>query len=137
MASFITLKSINISRSFEDDRRADDQRVIDALNIGPIEIPLDVLKKIHGHTSGEFSCVISTKRQGRVLRELENMTSVVGDLYDIRERKVVISALNYVRREGEEIVLTGGSFQALIEGLDVALVGMDKDGKVNFVNPCT
>ncbi len=44
-----------------------------------------------------------TSKQSRVLKELENVESVIKDLYDIRERKVVLSALNYVRREGEEI----------------------------------
>lgn len=45
------------------------------------------------------------KKQGTLLRELENVTSIVKDLYEIRERKVVLSALNYVRREGGEIEL--------------------------------
>ena len=44
-----------------------------------------------------------TKRGSQELRELENVKSVVLDLYEIRERKVVLGALNYVRREGEEI----------------------------------
>lgn len=44
-----------------------------------------------------------TSRQGRVLKELENVKTVIKDLYEIRERKVVLSALNYVRRAGEEI----------------------------------
>ncbi len=38
--------------------------------------------------------------QGRALKELDNVTSVIRDLYDIRERKVVLSALNHVRRDG-------------------------------------
>jgi DNA replication initiation complex subunit (GINS family) len=44
-----------------------------------------------------------TKKESRQLRELENLKSVVLDLYEIRERKVVLGALNYVRREGEDI----------------------------------
>jgi len=46
-----------------------------------------------------------TSRQSIVLKELENVKSVIKDLYEIRERKVVLSALNYVRREGEEIAV--------------------------------
>lgn len=37
-------------------------------------------------------------------------------------------------REGEEIVLTGGSFRALIETLDAALIGLDENGTIKFVN---
>jgi signal transduction histidine kinase len=38
-------------------------------------------------------------------------------------------------REGEEIVLTGGSFQALIETLDAPLLGLDETGGIKFLNP--
>jgi signal transduction histidine kinase/PAS domain-containing protein len=37
-------------------------------------------------------------------------------------------------REGDEIVLTGDSFRALIESLDAALIGLDEAGKIKFVN---
>lgn len=37
-------------------------------------------------------------------------------------------------REGDEIVLTGDSFRALINGLDAALIGLDEAGTVRFVN---
>lgn len=37
-------------------------------------------------------------------------------------------------REGDELVLTGGSFRALIESLDAALIGLDENGTVKFVN---
>jgi DNA replication initiation complex subunit (GINS family) len=35
------------------------------------------------------------------LGELENVKAVIRDLYEIRERKIVLSALNYARRGGE------------------------------------
>ncbi|MBU2560556.1 hypothetical protein KKA03_06640 [archaeon] len=44
----------------------------------------------------------NTKQGSKLLRELENVKSVVLDLYEIRERKVVLGALNYVRRDGGE-----------------------------------
>jgi DNA replication initiation complex subunit (GINS family) len=44
-----------------------------------------------------------TKKQGMLLKELDNVGSIIKDLYEIRERKVVLSALNLVRREDEEI----------------------------------
>jgi DNA replication initiation complex subunit (GINS family) len=44
----------------------------------------------------------NTKRESQLLRELENVKSVVLELYEIRERKVVLGALNYVRRDGGE-----------------------------------
>lgn len=37
-------------------------------------------------------------------------------------------------REGDELVLTGGSFRALIESLDAALIGLDENGTVKFIN---
>lgn len=37
-------------------------------------------------------------------------------------------------REGDEIVLTGDSFRALIDGLDAALIGLDEAGTIKFVN---
>lgn len=40
-------------------------------------------------------------------------------------------------REGDDMVLTGGSFQALIDGLDVALMGLDKKGRILFLNAPT
>jgi DNA replication initiation complex subunit (GINS family) len=46
-----------------------------------------------------------TKKQGMLLKELDNVGSIIKDLYEIRERKVVLSALNLVRREDEEIEL--------------------------------
>ena len=44
----------------------------------------------------------NTKKESKLLRELENVKSVILDLYEIRERKVVLGALNYVRRDGGE-----------------------------------
>lgn len=44
-------------------------------------------------------------KQTTHLKELENVKSVIKDLYEIRERKVILGALNYVRRDGEEIEL--------------------------------
>jgi len=45
------------------------------------------------------------KSSGKLLKELENVKTVVEELYEIRERKVVLGALNYVRREGGDIDL--------------------------------
>jgi DNA replication initiation complex subunit (GINS family) len=40
-------------------------------------------------------------RASILLGELENVKAVIRDLYEIRERKIVLSALNYARRGGE------------------------------------
>lgn len=45
----------------------------------------------------------SAKKQSALLKELENVKSVIDDIYEIRERKVVMGALNYVRRDDAEI----------------------------------
>lgn len=100
MGPIITLKNINISRYSEDDRRADDQRVMDALGPGMLEIPLHILKKIHMHTADELSCVIATKRQGNVLVDAAvdasycaaidiGTTNLAAELYDNYSRKKV------------------------------------------------
>jgi DNA replication initiation complex subunit (GINS family) len=61
-----------------------------------------VMKELHSQYE-DCSKKGETSKQGKVLKELENVKSVIKDLYGIRERKVVLSALNYVRREGEEM----------------------------------
>ncbi len=60
------------------------------------------IKELHSQYE-ECSKKGELSRQGRVLKELENVKSVIKDLHEIRERKVVLSALNHVRREGDEM----------------------------------
>ncbi len=61
-----------------------------------------IVKELHSQYA-ECSGKGETSRHSRLLKELENVKTVIKDLYEIRERKVVLSALNYVRRDGEEI----------------------------------
>ena len=60
------------------------------------------IKELHSQYE-ECSKKGELSRQGRVLKEMENVKSVIKDLHEIRERKVVLSALNHVRREGDEM----------------------------------
>ncbi len=60
------------------------------------------IKELHSQYE-ECSKKGELSRQSRVLKEMENVKSVIKDLYEIRERKVVLSALNHVRREGDEM----------------------------------
>lgn len=67
MAPLITVKKITFPAPSDNDRRAHEQRIIDALAIGPVEIPVSVLRKIHLHSGEGLSCVIGRKKEISVL----------------------------------------------------------------------
>ncbi len=57
MSSLILQKQIAIPLPNDNDRRAHDQRITDALGLHPLELPLAVLKKLSTHIkSGQASC---------------------------------------------------------------------------------
>jgi DNA replication initiation complex subunit (GINS family) len=53
----------------------------------------------------EFEKSKGGRKQSQLLKELDNVGSIIKEIYEIRERKVVLSALNYVRRDDEEMEL--------------------------------
>jgi len=93
MAQLITLERISIRLLSESDRRADDQRIRDALGLGTLEIPLPVLRKVHSHKGEEVSCVVGRTRHGFKLIDAAaessfsvaidlGTTNLVAELYD-------------------------------------------------------
>ena len=100
MKSLITLREINITLPTEDDKRADDQRIRDALGLGPLQIPLPVLRKIPQHSGKSLSCVVGRHRHGFRLIDVDadasfsvaldlGTTNLVAALYDNLSERVV------------------------------------------------
>ncbi len=98
MSSLITLKHITIPAPTETDKRADAQRIGDALGLGPIDIPLSVLKKLHTHTGSELSCVIGKDRHGYKLIEAAADSSFSIAL-DIGSTNIVAALYNNVSQD--------------------------------------
>lgn len=69
-------------RPSEDDKRADDQRLRDALGLGSLEIPLQILRKIPSQTKDGLSCIIGKTRNSYKLIDVsvESSYSVAFDL---------------------------------------------------------
>jgi uncharacterized 2Fe-2S/4Fe-4S cluster protein (DUF4445 family) len=100
MIPLITVKKIVIPCPSEDDKRADDQRIRDALGIEPLEIPLSVLRKIPLHKERELSCIVGRTMHGYTLIDESSgpsfsialdlgTTNLVATLYDNVLQRVV------------------------------------------------
>jgi uncharacterized 2Fe-2S/4Fe-4S cluster protein (DUF4445 family) len=100
MTPLITLKKITIPRPSEEDKRADDQRIKDALGLEPIEIPLSILREIPAQTGDKLSCIIGRERHGYRLIDVAarssysialdlGTTNLVAELYDNILQRVV------------------------------------------------
>jgi uncharacterized 2Fe-2S/4Fe-4S cluster protein (DUF4445 family) len=103
MTPLIFIKSIRLPLPSEDDRRAHDQRVRDTLGLGPIEIPITVLKRLPELISKNtaFSCIIGRTGKAQKLIDIGaghsysialdlGTTNLVGLLYDNRAQKDVV-----------------------------------------------
>jgi uncharacterized 2Fe-2S/4Fe-4S cluster protein (DUF4445 family) len=100
MTSLITLKKITVPPPTEDDKRADEQRIRDALDLEPIDIPLSVLREIPSLKGNELSCIIGRERQGYRLIDVSadssysvaldlGTTNLVAALYDNVSQRIV------------------------------------------------
>ena len=100
MDSLITLHKIKLSSPSEEDKRADEQRISDALGIERLDIPVSILRKVHLHNTGELSCVVGNQRCDRRLIDIAagssfaialdiGTTNLVASLYDNVSGKVV------------------------------------------------
>ena len=60
MAALIEKRTILLPPPTNDDRRAHDQRIADTVGLGPLAIPLAVLKKLPAfvNAGAAFSCII-------------------------------------------------------------------------------
>ncbi|UCD36526.1 MAG: DUF4445 domain-containing protein [Nitrospiraceae bacterium] len=75
MNSLVTLRNVMIPAPTEDDRRADDQRIRDALGLGPLEIPLAVLRKLPERRGHELACSVGRHSQGYCLIDVSCRSS--------------------------------------------------------------
>ncbi len=82
MSSLITVKKIEIPCPTNNDKRAIDQRVTEALGLLPLDIPLSVLKTLPAQPYGEMSCVIGKGGHGYRLMDVmaESSYSIALDI---------------------------------------------------------
>ena len=93
MSSLITLRRILIPHPTDTDKRADAERIADALDLAPLHIPISVLRKIHMQTESKLSCVVGKEKNGYSLIDTTadssysialdiGTTNIVAALYD-------------------------------------------------------
>jgi uncharacterized 2Fe-2S/4Fe-4S cluster protein (DUF4445 family) len=153
MSSLITLEKITVSLPSEDDKRADEQRIRDALGIAMLDIPLSVLRKIPSHTGSELSCVVGRSRYGNKLIDISagssysvaldlGSTNLVAALYDNVSHCVVseAKAVNPQIRFGSDILarmhhsMSGNAeevSQCLMGGVDAVINNLCNDAGIN------
>lgn len=155
MAPLILKKDIRLPLPSDDDRRAHDQRIRDTLGLGSVEIPLTVLKRLHGliseHTS--FPCIIGRIGKKKKLIEIGNersysialdigTTNLVALLYDnISQKNVVQKSLqNPQIAFGSDIMtrmhraMTGDHeevYRALMNGINGLVAQLCREAGIN------
>ena len=147
------MRKITVTPPSEDDKRADEQRIRDALGLEKLEIPLSVLRKIPSHTGGEFSCVIGRSRYGNRLIDVAagasysialdvGTTNLVAALYDNVLQRVVAEtkAENPQIRFGSDILtrmhhsMSGKADevnQCLMDGVDSVINNLCNNAGIN------
>ena len=98
MKSLITVKRISVPAPSGDDRRAEDQRIRDALAVEPLEIPLPVLRSIPSRVGQELSCIVGRVRHGYTLIDVSSESSCSVAL-DIGTTNIVASLYDNVSHE--------------------------------------
>ncbi len=143
MSSLITLEKITVPGPSDDDKRADEQRIRDALGLPLLDIPLSVLRKIPSHTGSELNCIVGRNRYGNKLIDISagssysvaldlGSTNLVAALYDNVSHCVVseAKAVNPQVRFGSDILtrmhhsMSGKAEevrQCLIDGVDAVI----------------
>jgi uncharacterized 2Fe-2S/4Fe-4S cluster protein (DUF4445 family) len=142
MTPFISQRIVRLPVPSNDDRRAHDQRLVDTLGFGPIEIPLSVLKRLSAFIRRDeaFSCIIGRTGAGFKLIDIGaersyslaldlGTTNLVALLYDnVAQQEVITRSLeNPQIAFGSDIltrmhhVMAGRSddvYKALIDGVN-------------------
>ncbi|MEW6601893.1 MAG: ASKHA domain-containing protein [Nitrospirota bacterium] len=143
MNSLITLESITVPVPSDDDKRADDQRIRDALGHEDLEIPLSVLRKIPSQTGSVLSCIVGRSRRGCKLIDISvsssysvaldlGSTNLAAVLYDNVSQRVVSEAraVNPQIKFGSDILTrmhhsmsgrAGEVCQCLMDGVDTVI----------------
>jgi uncharacterized 2Fe-2S/4Fe-4S cluster protein (DUF4445 family) len=104
MTSLIFKKEVTLPLPSPDDRRAYDQRIRDALGLGPLSIPLSVMRRLpdFGRQDAAFPCVIGRMGSGHRLIDIGTgrscsialdlgTTNLVALLYDNVEKRDVLT----------------------------------------------
>jgi len=111
MISLITLKKLIIPTPTEVDKRADVQRIEDALGLGRLDIPLSILRRLPLQTESDLSCIIGKNRNGYKLIEVATessysialdlgTTNIVAALYD----NISETVISEIKLENPQIV---------------------------------
>jgi uncharacterized 2Fe-2S/4Fe-4S cluster protein (DUF4445 family) len=104
MTALIFKKAVQLPLPTDDDRRADDQRLSDTLGLGPLSIPLSILKKVHAFVADQapFPVILGRIRNGYQLIDIGKersysialdigTTNLVALLYDNITQKDVLT----------------------------------------------
>ena len=120
MTPLILKMPVQLPKPSEDDRRAYDQRMQDALGLGPVEIPLSVMKRlpllVHSNTS--FPCIIGrigkrsrlidigSERSNAIALDL-GTTNLAALLYDnVAQKEVLLRSVENPQIEYGSDILT-------------------------------
>jgi len=155
MTTFIFKKTISLPLPSDNDRRAQDQRIRDTLGLGPINIPLSVLKRAPAlvNTDAPLSCIIGKTPAGLKLIDLGiersfsvaldlGTTNLVALLYDNIGRKDVLlkSRENPQVEFGSDIMtrmhrtMSGNSeevYEVLLNGINGLIFDLCREAGVN------
>ncbi len=153
MSSLINLRRLHIQAPSNDDKRADEQRIRDALDMEPLEVPLSVLRGLPLHQGREVPCVIGKKRNGfKVIDLLSDesysvaldlgTTNLVASLHDNVTGRVVsqIKVENPQIRLGSDVMTrmhhamedrSAELVRDLLTGVNAAIKGLCADAGID------
>ncbi len=155
MNPLIDKKTIHLPLPSDDDRRALDQRIRDTLGLGPIEIPLTVLKRLPTLLKKEapFPCIIGNTGQEHKLIDIGTehsysialdlgTTNLVALLYDNSAQKDVLtkSQENPQTIFGSDIMtrmhhtMSGNGeevYRVLVNGINGLVLDLCREARVN------
>ena len=155
MTPLIFKKTIHLPLPTDDDRRAHDQRISDTLGLGPLAIPLSVLKKLHpvvkeqtsfpciiGRTGNEYRLIDIGKERSYSLALDLGTTNLVALLYDNIAQKDVLTK----SKENPQIIfgsdimtrmhhtMTGNGeevYEVLVNGINELITDLCREARVN------
>ncbi len=155
MNPLIFQKTITLPAPSENDRRAYDQRLRDALGLHPLHIPLSLLRSLQPMASlpREIACIIARTGDGHRLVDMSSdrsysvaldlgSTNLVALLYDnIGRKDVLVRSLENPQIEyGSDIltrmhhVLSGNGedvYRVLLNGVNELITGLCREARIN------
>ena len=155
MTPLIFKKTIHLPLPTDDDRRAHDQRITDTLGLGPLSLPLSVLKKVPPvvREQASFPCIIGRIGDGYRLIDIGKersysialdlgTTNLVALLYDNIAQKDVLkkSQENPQTLFGSDIMtrmhhtMSGNGeevYRVLVNGINGLIVELCQEARVN------